>query len=229
MKKIACIILALLLLASSTAFAASGDGEGVPVLPGGVSTGEEPSSSGALEITGEVAVPDAPAEMDEQQPVISVSVPDSGCVVVNPYRLEVVRDGIASNQQIVSPAMVLQNRSAVPVRVDAKATGTVPPGSEAELVPFAPPPDAAGKEVFLFLEFQGFWGNDPLWSGQFTDGANQLAVGSQGTAKEGVMTMEAGGAGALRVFGAAAEAPAEPWTAADTVNVSVVFTFAALD
>ena len=61
MKKFACIIFALLILAS-TAFAASGDGEGVPVLPGDVSAGEESSSSGALEITGEVAVPDAPAE-----------------------------------------------------------------------------------------------------------------------------------------------------------------------
>ena len=228
MKKFACIIFALLILAS-TAFAASGDGEGIPVLPGDVSAGEESSSSGALEITGEVAVPDAPAEIDEQQPVISVSVPDSGWVVVNPYRLEVVRDGIASNQQIVSPAMILQNQSTVPVRVDAKALGTVPLGSEAEFVPSAPQLDAVGKEVFLFLEFQGFWGNDPLWSGQFTGAANQLAVDSLGTAKEGVMTMEAGGAGALRVFGSAAEAPSAPWTAADTVNISVVFTFAALD
>lgn len=207
MKKMICILLALLLLAQPAALAA-------------------PEPAPSLEILGEVAVPEeVPAPLAAAPEVISVSVPDTGWVIVNPYRLDVVRDGMASSRQVVSPAMVLQNQSAVPVRVDARALGTVPAGSGAKFAPWPPAPDTAEKEVFLFLEFQTFWGGDTLWTGEFNDSPNQLAVSPLGAEKQGVMTMEVGGQGALRVFGSAAEAPASAWTAADTVDISVAFTF----
>ena len=156
MKKFVCILLSLLLLATATAYAAPGGEEGTPVLPEPASEGEEspsPVTSPALEITGEVEVPDASNTFTEA-PVISVSVPESGWVLVNPYGLEVEREGLITNQQVVSPAMVLQNESSIPVQVDARAVGTVPAGSGAVFASYPPAPDAAEKEVFLFLEFQ---------------------------------------------------------------------------
>lgn len=204
MKKLACLLLVLALMCPTAAAA-------------------------PLEITGEVAAPDIPTAIIEEQPVISVSVPDSGWVVVNPYGLEVARGDVISSEQVVSPPMVLQNQSTVPVQVNAQAMGTVPAGSAAVFVPFAPSPDAAAKETFLFLEFQRFQGVDTPWTRQFTDAPNQLLVTEQGIEKPGLLTLEVGGAGALRVFGAAAANPATPWTAADTVNVTVVFTFTAAD
>ena len=227
MKKVFCLMLALLMLAPSAAYAAPAGEEGAPVLPEEAPGGEESASAAAaaLEITGEVEVPEEVPSLFSEAPVISVSVPDTGWVLVNPYGLEVEREGLITNQQVVSPAMVLENQSTVPVRVDARAVGTVPAGSEAVFAADPPGEEAADKEVFLFLEFQSFWGNDALWSGRFTDAANQLAVSPLGAWKQGVMTMDAGGRGALRVFGSAAVNTALPWTGADTVNITVAFTF----
>ena len=201
MKKVFCLLLALLL--TSAAYAAGP----------------------TLEIAGEV-IPADPSTYTEGD-VISVDVPRSSWVVVNPYGLEVVRDGIVSTEQIVSPVTVLENQSAVPVQVDARAVGTAAAGSAAVFVTAPPAPEAQEKEVFLFLEFQPFLGSGTLWNGVFSDGPNQLAV--TGAEKQGLLTLEAGGRGAMQVFGAAAEAPAVPWTAADTVNVTVAFTFSAAD
>ena len=87
-------------------------------------------SEAELELTGEMALPDA-SEMLTSQPVISVRVPNSGWVVVNPYGLEVERDGVVSSEQIVSPVLTMENQSEVPVRVDARAVGQVSAGSGA--------------------------------------------------------------------------------------------------
>lgn len=188
-------------------------------------TGAAYAAGPTLEIAGEV-VPADPSTYAVGD-VITVEVPESGWVVVNPYGMEVQRDGIVSTDQIVSPVMVMENRSAVPVRVDACAVGTTPEGSEAVFVPVPPLPDAQAKEVFLFLEFQPFLGSSTVWNGLFMDTPNQLPV--TGVEKQGVITLEAGGRGALQVSGAAAAAPAAPWTAADTVHVTVSFTFSPAD
>lgn len=251
MKKWICILLALLLLAAQPlALAESLEStpaeseEEVPVPPAS-SEEEEPASSPGesepapepepepapepapepepewVEIPGVVAVPED-VSLFTDEPVISVSVPDSGWVVVNPYGLEVDWEGVTSQEQIVSPEMVLENQSDVPIQVNAQAVGSVPRGSGAVFASAPVEEDEPEKAVFLFLEFQ----NDrDAWRGRFSDGANQLLVTEDGESKTDLLTLEAGREGYFKLFGDAAESPVDVWTAEDVIKVSVAFTF----
>lgn len=172
-------------------------------------------------IPGVVAVPEDPAFFSEER-IVSVSVPDSGWVVVNPYHLEIDRGGEVSTEAIVSPVMTMENRGTVDVEVTACAVGTAPAGSEAVFVSAPPEADEPEKAVFLFLEFQ----NDrDAWRGRFSDGANQLLVTENGESKTDLLTLEAGREGYFKLFGGAAESPVDVWTAEDVIKVSVAFTF----
>ena len=241
MKKWICILLALLLLAAQPlALAESLEStpaeseEEVPVPPAS-SEEEEPASSPGepdpapepewVEIPGVVAVPED-VSLFTDEPVISVSVPDSGWVVVNPYGLEVDWEGVTSREQIVSPEMVLENRSTVPIQVNAQAVGSVPGGSGAVFASAPPSPDEEDKEVFLFLEFQR---SRDAWSGVFSDDDNQLLVTEAGESKSNLLALEAGSEGYFTLSGAAAEAPVVPWTAEDIIKVAVAFTFTPAD
>ena len=168
-----------------------------------------------------------PAEAEP--PVISVSVPDTGTVIVNPYRLPVELDGQETTEQIAGSTMILENRGNVAVDVSVSAIGS-PTGG---VVFTARPPaeSAAEKELFLYAEFQPL--SDPVlrpgWSGWYSDSTNQILVSAQGAAKADVLRLEAGGApyswGAARLFGAAAACPAQPWEAGDGFHVNLAFTF----
>ena len=146
-------------------------------------------------------------------------------VVVNPYGLEVERDGVASRERIVSPELVLINQGD-PVRVSARAVGSVPGGSGAVFASAPPSPDEEDKEVFLFLEFQR---SRDAWSGVFSDDDNQLLVTEAGESKSNLLALEAGSEGYFTLSGAAAEAPVVPWTAEDIIKVAVAFTFTPAD
>lgn len=207
-KYLLCVILALLLVLPPWTLASASGG----------------FSQADLELIGEMALPEA-SDILTSQPVISVRVPNSGWVVVNPYRLEVARDGVVSSEQIVSPVLTLENQSEIPVRVDACAVGQVASGSSAVFVPAPPAPDAQEKEVFMFLEFQPFQGWETVWSGGFTDSSNQLAVSAAGEEKRGVLLLDVGGQGAFRAFGEVNTTPGEAWNSMDAVGVSLLFTF----
>ncbi|MDE6934379.1 MAG: hypothetical protein K2P26_02090 [Oscillospiraceae bacterium] len=168
-----------------------------------------------------------PAEAEP--PVISVSVPDTGTVIVNPYRLPVELDGQETTEQIAGSTMILENRGNVAVDVSVSAIGS-PTGG---VVFTARPPaeSATEKELFLYAEFQPL--SDPVlrpgWSGWYSDSTNQILVSAQGAAKADVLRLEAGGApyswGAARLFGSAAACPAQPWEAGDGFHVNLAFTF----
>lgn len=160
-----------------------------------------------------------PAAKEPPADTISVVLPTSPWVVVNPYGLRVERDGVASMEQVVSPVESLVNCGAAPVRVEVNAVGVVPPESGVSLA--AAPPSGYGRDVFLYVEFQP-WPDQ--WTGWFSDGANQLLVTPWGESKADVLTLEPYGAGYFRLSGATS-APSEAWTAQDTVDVTLSFTF----
>ena len=152
---------------------------------------------------------------------ICVILPSTTWVVVNPYGLEVERDGVASRERIVSPELVLINQGD-PVRVSARAVGSVPGGSEAVFVSAPPDSDQREKAVFLFLEFQSEPG---AWSGAFTDASNQLLVTEDGEEKGDLLTLAAESEGYFKLSGETSVSPERPWTAEDRIDVSVAFTF----
>ena len=183
----------------------------------------------ALVLAASPAARAAGVPAEAEPPVISVSVPDTGTVIVNPYRLPVELDGQETTEQIAGSTMILENRGNVAVDVSVSAIGS-PTGG---VVFTARPPaeSAAEKELFLYAEFQPL--SDPVlrpdWSGRYSDSTNQILVSAQGAAKADVLRLEAGGApyswGAARLFGSAAACPAQPWEAGDGFHVNLAFTF----
>ncbi len=167
---------------------------------------------------------DEPLEDPEPDPVpledlINVLVPSSGELVINPYGLEVDMDGGVTTDQIVHSCQTLINLSDFPVIVDVSVTGTIPAESGAWFVSAPPAQDAPGKDVFLYAEFQ----QDPsVWVGGYWGLPYQVLADASG---ENVLTLEAGGEGYFRMFGAMSVYPEEPWSDTDTFGAVLSFTF----
>ena len=167
---------------------------------------------------------DEPLEDLEPDPVpledlIDVLVPSSGELVINPYGLEVDMDGGVSTDQIVHSCQPLINLSDFPVIVDVSVTGTIPAESGAWFVSAPPAQDAPGKDVFLYAEFQ----QDPsVWVGEYWGLPYQVLADASG---ENVLTLNAGGEGYFRMFGAMSVYPDEPWSDTDTFGAVLSFTF----
>ena len=167
---------------------------------------------------------DEPLEDSEPDPVpledlINVLVPSSGQIVLNPYGLEVDMDGGVTTDQIVHSCQTLINLSDFPVIVDVSVTGTIPAESAAGFVSAPPAQDAPGKDVFLYAEFQP----DPsVWVGEYWGLPYQVLADASG---ENVLTLDAGGEGYFRMFGAMSVYPEEPWSDTDTFGAVLSFTF----
>ena len=151
--------------------------------------------------------------------LINVLVPSSGELVINPYGLEVDIDGGVATDQIVHSCQTLINLSDFPVVVDVSVTGTIPAESGAGFVSAPPAQDAPGKDVFLYAEFQ----QDPsAWVGEYWGLPYQVLADASG---ENVLTLDAGGEGYFRMFGAMSVYPEEPWSDTDTFGAVLSFTF----
>ena len=167
---------------------------------------------------------DEPLEDPEPDPVpledlINVLVPSSGELIINPYGLEVDMDGGVTTDQIVHSCQTLINLSDFPVVVDVSVTGTIPAESGAGFVSAPPAQDAPGKDVFLYAEFQ----QDPsAWVGEYWGLPYQVLADASG---ENVLTLDAGGEGYFRMFGAMSVYPEEPWSDTDTFGAVLSFTF----
>ena len=160
-------------------------------------------------------VPDAVPPED----LIDVLVPSSGQIVLNPYSLEVDTDEGVTTDQIVHSCQTLMNLSDFPVIVDVSVTGTIPAESGAWFVSAPPAQDAPGKDVFLYAEFQ----QDPsVWVGEYWGLPYQVLADASG---ENVLTLDAGGEGYFRMFGAMSVYPEEPWSDTDTFGAVLSFTF----
>lgn len=192
----------------------------------------EPTEMPSVEPTeeGGEKAPDQ-AALEDQSPVIYVSVPETGYVIVNPYRLKNVVGGVETTEQIMGSTMTLTNYSSVPVQVNANVFCTIPEGSSMVYAAAPPTKDEPRKALFVYLEFQNSAdGSEPyFWSGQYSNAPNQLLVTGAGNGKNGLLTLGAGGEsptyGMFRLFGEAASSPAEMWTDTDRVHITVVFTF----
>ena len=164
-------------------------------------------------------------EPEPEPPIINVIVPESGQVIINPYRMPVDLGEGKVQEQIINPMQTLVNLSTVPVQVDAWAVGTISPESRAQFVNLMPAPDARAKEIFMYAEFQ----NAPaMWSGWYGDMPNQILISAFGMSKANVLTLDPGAEGYFRLFGSMTDFPAEMWDTVDAPNVTVTFSFTPL-
>ena len=152
-------------------------------------------------------------------------------MVLNPYRLKVNFDGIESSEQVISNTMVMTNYSNVPIQVNAMAVGTVGRGSDMYFVSSPPSENAVGKELFAYLEFLNSTGSRAprTWNSRYINASNQLLVTGHSNTKEGVLYLDAFDEsptyGIIHLFGSVSASPEEAWSSADSMRVSVTFTF----
>lgn len=166
-------------------------------------------------------------EPKEEEPIIRVTVPNSGRVLLNPYRLKTALDGKASTEQVLSRTYRMKNESEIPVTVWAQAVGIVPPGSEAVFTLEPPRSDSEEKEAFLFAEFQP--ADEEEWLGTYSKERNQLLISEEKGNKKPVLTLPAKSEGIYRLFGSTSVPSSRMWTEQDTVNVTIAFSFTTAD
>lgn len=216
------------------------DSKPLPSEPESGIENEEPLPSPAPDDTwlAPLPAPEQPAIFEkqlfqEEDPlVIRVSVPNTGRIIVNPYGLETSLGQENSTEQIISPTLPITNYSNTAVSVSACAVGRASP--EVRFVDAPPTLESQVKEVFLYLEFQSSpdGSANVAWENAFRDAPNQLAVTASETAKDDVLTLDAGNEmptyGMFRLFGSTSAPLENMWTTQDQVDLTVSFTFHAL-
>jgi hypothetical protein len=169
-----------------------------------------------------VAVPETPDDL------IEVTVPTTGQITINPYRMHVVVDaetGETSRDQIVHQAQTLVNHTDFPVAVNVSLSAAFPAASSARFVTAPPDRSSLEKDVFLYVEFQ----NDPdQWLDGYVGADNQLIVTDQVMDAENVMTLAPNGQGSFHFSGAMAAGDYPMWSADDAFSVNMVFSFTSL-
>lgn len=222
-KRLLCLYMAAALLllpvqafadSSAPAAESSSAEEGVPGLSGNIQ--EKPDEEPKQEAP-------QPEPEEQEAPVIRVSVPDTGRVILNPYGLKVTAGGRETTEQVTSASYTLKNESEIPVTVWAKAVGTVPQGSEAVFTSEPPSSDTDGKQAFVYAEFRQK--NEDSWSGSYTGEKNQLVVSERDAQSTAVLTLPQGMDGEFRFFGSASIPTSSIWTAKDRVDVTLAFSF----
>ncbi len=186
-----------------------------------------------------------------QAPAIAVTVPDSGTIVLNPYKMSFTPDGAsdAVTDQVYSGTQYIYSESNVPLKVSASVTGTLPTSQDkANAVTFATAPISTAKtqpttkNVFMYFELVATEDNtsEVEWATSFdSKSTNQILLSAKATEKKDIITLPVAtvngntttpaGYGAFRVTGDAVSAPANAWTEDDAVTAAVAFTFTATE
>lgn len=181
--------------------------------------------------------PETVIEGTTRLPVISVTVPASVDIMINPFQMPVaIGNGESAEQIICSPAYILST-SEVPVRVDVTVTGSVYAKSDMSLV--SSPTGGAGtrKNAFVYFEMQqnstDLW-EEVAWDSGYDSTKHVVVAEGVSTKKEGLVTLPAqpqegelaeNAYGWFRLSGDAARSPDEAWSTDDGISVAVAFTF----
>ena len=173
-------------------------------------------------------------------PTIKITVPATGSVTVNPYKMEVTVGSDKKTDQIISATQYIANASDVAIKVSAEVTGK-PAGT----LTFATAPTQGGTKVvttnsvFMYFEMDVANANDgsadPTWATAYdSKSTKQILVGAKAVKKTDMVTLAAGdgtdpatagGYAAYHLTGDAASAPTTAWTANDKADVTIAFTF----
>ena len=167
-----------------------------------------------------------------QAPNIKVTIPSTGAVVVNPYKMEVTSGSATVQDQIVSAAQFIKNESNVEVAIDVTTTGELGTNSEAVLATNTVASTVTSKSVFLYFEIMPSTdGSTAPTCASAYDTKNTAMVpvaNAKATTKKDTVKLAAGDSSptfaAFHLAGNAASNPTKPWSSDDTVNVKLAFT-----
>lgn len=172
-------------------------------------------------------------------PTIKITVPATGAVVVNPYKMEVLPSGGTAGtdevqDQIVSATQWVENASDVAIKVSAAVSAKV--AGKAKLATASTVTTGSAKpittnSIYLFLE--AVVADDETTAVTDWSSATKAVAAAKGTVTElgtlakgtGTAADTTGGYLAYHLSGDAVEAPAVAWAAEDKVDVTIAFTF----
>ncbi|MDE6934378.1 MAG: hypothetical protein K2P26_02085, partial [Oscillospiraceae bacterium] len=172
-----------------------------------------------------------------QAPTIKITVPATGTVTVNPYKMAVSVSGSDVTDQIISATQFIENASDVALKVSAEVTGTA-----AGNLAFATASTQGSRapttnSVFMYFEMVASddGSTEPTWATAYdSKAATQILVSTKATKKADMLTLaagtgtaaaSAGGYAAFHLAGDAASTPTTAWAAADKADVAIAFTF----
>lgn len=169
-------------------------------------------------------------------PEISVVVPATAEVFINPYRIPITIESSETTAQIVSTPAAIENQSEVPIGVSVSLTGVLKEGSNMRLSTATtqdPENPVSSKSAFVYFEMHAASGpNQDVWDSAYDVEKHQVVhVGPSRTRKNMVVIDQADKPnhfGAFRLTGDCVAAPRSPWTEADGINVEITFTFSPL-
>lgn len=174
-----------------------------------------------------------------QAPTIKITVPATGAVTVNPYKMAVSVDGSDVTDQIISATQYIENASDVAIKVSAEVTGTAAGNLAFATATTQGTKAVTTNSVFMYLEMDVADKNDgtadPTWATAYdSKSTKQILVSTKATKKADMLTLAAGtgtaaastgGYAAFHLAGDAASTPTTAWAAADKADVAIVFTF----
>jgi len=157
-------------------------------------------------------------------PVISVTVPTTATVKLNPYRLDVTVDGETVTDQVISAPMVVTNGSNVPIIVSYTAKAEA--AGEVVIVATAPKATDTAKSAYLFVKAGAGAAPDAITY----DKNDSLVLSTKDQTKAAAFELAKKNGddptpGYLAIGGNLSTQSAKDWVAADKVNVSLKFSF----
>lgn len=170
-------------------------------------------------------------------PIISVSVPSSADVLINPLQFPVEIDSGSTREQIICTDAVMSSYSDIPLSVGVKVTGSVKEGSDMSLADAPTNRTGTDKKAFVYFEIVKSNYEEvrrSLWAEAY-DPAKHIPV-VPGTPQIGtdLLTLEPlnkygevakGGYAQFRLSGDAVRDPTNAWNEKDGINVMLSFTF----
>lgn len=169
-------------------------------------------------------------------PEISVTVPATAEVFINPYKLPIEIEADETTAQIVSTPAAIENKSKVPLSVTATVTGTIREGSDMRLISYSTQsPDivVTSKSAFIYFEMQAASDPDQVtWDSEYDMEKHVVLRSGTSRTKRNMVTIAQADKpkhfGAFRLTGDCVAVPRVPWTEADGIDVTIAFTFTAL-
>lgn len=169
-------------------------------------------------------------------PEISVVIPATAEVFINPYQIPITIESDEVSAQIVSTPACIENKSEVPISVTATLTCKLKEGSDMRLYTATtqdPEMPVTSKGAFVYFEMQAASGvNQAVWDPEYDMEKHQVVrLGTSRPKKDMVVIAQADQPnhfGAFRLTGDCVAVPRTPWTEADGIEVEIAFTFTPL-
>ncbi len=170
-------------------------------------------------------------------PVISVSVPASADVLINPLQFPVEIDSGSTRDQIICSDAVMSSYSDVPLSVGVQVTGAVKEGSDMTLATAPTNKTGTAKEAFVYFEIVQSNYEEvrrSLWAEAYDPTKHIVVTEGESPARTDMLTLEPlnkygevakGGHAQFRLAGDAVRKPESEWNQKDGIDVMIAFTF----